>query len=232
MSLCKNCGVELEDGLKICPLCGKDQDNTDSHQNNSDNLPSGIIQIQKKERKKYFWELSAIIAFSGIVVCTIVDLVTSRELKWSLIADISLLAIWSIVTLFMFAAGRLWLILPGAMLSVLAALFTIDLVASGEPWFFQIALPLTLALFLSAGIVAALLGTEHFRGFNIIAASLIVLSGFFIVTEIIVDHYLVDVVDLRWSLIAAVSIFPLALIFLFFHYRIKKGKRLDSFFHI
>ncbi len=24
MALCVNCGVELDEGLKICPLCGKD----------------------------------------------------------------------------------------------------------------------------------------------------------------------------------------------------------------
>ena len=27
MTLCVNCGVELDDGLKICPLCGKDPGN-------------------------------------------------------------------------------------------------------------------------------------------------------------------------------------------------------------
>jgi hypothetical protein len=48
----------------------------------------------------------------------------------------------------------------------------------------------------------------------------------------ILDEYLNGVVDFRWSLIAAISILPVALIFFFYHYRLKKGNRLDSFFHI
>jgi divalent metal cation (Fe/Co/Zn/Cd) transporter len=70
------------------------------------------------------------------------------------------------------------------------------------------------------------------RGLNIIASIFIALSGFCIVTEMVLDKYFNGAVDIRWSLIVSVSILPVALVLFFYHYRLKKGNRLDSFFHI
>jgi hypothetical protein len=72
----------------------------------------------------------------------------------------------------------------------------------------------------------------HLKGFNILAFAFVILSGFCIVSEVFIDKYLYDTVEIRWSAIVAVSILPIALVLLFVHYRMKKGKRLDSYFHI
>lgn len=232
MAICVNCGVELDDGLKICPLCGRDPQRKVEQEHISNNYPSGIIQRQKKENRRYLWELSGILVFSGIAVCTLLDLLTGKGLSWSLFSDVSLLAAWVILTLYLFAYKRTLTIVTLQMLTVLTALFFVDLIATGEEWFFQVGLPVTIASFVAAGIVIILFKTAHFDGLNIIAAAFIVLSGFCIITETIFDKYLNGLVDLRWSLIVAVSILPVALVLLFYHYRLKKGNRLDSFFHI
>ena len=118
------------------------------------------------------------------------------------------------------------------MLTILTALFFIDLIATGREWFFQVGLPVTVAVFICTGIVIFLYKAAHLKGLNIIASALMLLSGFCIILEMILDKYLKDIVDLRWSLIVAVSVLPVALLFFFYHYRLKKGNRLDSFFHI
>jgi len=232
MTICINCGVELDDGLKICPLCGKDPVNKGEVQHVSDNLPSDIIQVQRKENRKYLWELSGIIAFSGIAVCTILDLLTGKGLSWSLFSDVSITAAWVILTLYQFAYKRTLILVTALILTILAALYLIDLVAVGREWFFHVGLPVTIAIFIAAGTVIILYRTFHLKGLNIIASAFIVLSGYCMITEIIFDKYLKDSVDLQWSLIVAVSILPVALVFFFYHYRLKKGNRLDSFFHI
>jgi hypothetical protein len=66
--------VELDDGLKICPLCGKDPEKREEQEQISGIYPSDIIQLEKKENRRYLWELSGIIAFCGIAVCTILDM--------------------------------------------------------------------------------------------------------------------------------------------------------------
>ncbi len=74
MIICVNCGVELDDGFKVCPLCGKDPENKIEQEYVSNTYPSDIIRLQKKENRRYLWELSGILAFSGIAGCTIIEL--------------------------------------------------------------------------------------------------------------------------------------------------------------
>ncbi|MCK7532474.1 MAG: hypothetical protein MZV63_16290 [Marinilabiliales bacterium] len=101
MNICINCGVELDEGLKKCPLCGRDPGEKGVEDLITDNKPSNIINLQKKENLRYLWELFGIIAFSGITVCTILDLLISQGLRWSLFSDISIIAAWIIITLFL-----------------------------------------------------------------------------------------------------------------------------------
>jgi hypothetical protein len=232
MTLCANCGVELDDGLKICPLCGKDPENKDEQEQISNNYPSGIIQLQRKENRRYLWELSGIIAFSGIAVCTIIDLLISKGLRWSLFSDVSISAAWVILTLCQFAYKRTLTIFTFLMLTILAALFLIDLIDTGSEWFFPVGFPVTIAAFIAAGAVIILSKVVHLKGLNIIASAFILLSGFCIIIEMILDKYFSGFVELRWSLIIAVSILPVALVFFYYHYRLKRGNQLDSFFHI
>jgi hypothetical protein len=232
MIICVNCGVELDDGLKICPLCGRDPENKGEQEQISSNYPSDIIQLEKKENRRYLWELSGIIAFSGIAVCTILDLLTGKGLNWSLFSDVSITAAWVILTLYLFAYKRTLVIVTLQMLAILTALYFIDLIATGREWFFPVGLPVTVAGFIAAGTVIVLYRAVHLKGMNIIASAFIALSGYCIITEITFDKYLRGFVDLQWSLIVAVSILPIALLFFFYHYRLKKGNRLDSFFHV
>jgi len=96
----------------------------------------------------------------------------------------------------------------------------------------MIGMPVTLAAFVAAAAVMTLYRTANFRGLNIIAAALLIVAGFCIIIEMSLDNYIEGNVDLRWSLITAVSILPVSLILVFYHYRLKKGNRLDSFFHV
>ena len=232
MIICINCGVELDDRLRICPLCGKDPENKIEQEPVSDDYPSDIIQLQKKENRRYLWELSGVMAFSGIAVCTILDLLTGKGQNWSLFSDVSITTAWIILTLYMFAYKRTLALVTLQMLVILAALFFIDLLATGREWFFPVGLPLTVAAFIAAGTVIFLYRVVHLKGLNIIASAFIALSGYCIVTEIVFDIYKNGLLDLQWSLIVAVSVLPVALLLFFFHYRLKKGNRLDSFFHI
>ena len=232
MTLCIHCGVELDDGLKICPLCGKDPEDKGGQEYASDNFPSDIILLHRKENRKHLWELSGIIAFSGIVVSTIVDLLLSKELKWSLFSDVALATVWVILTLFRFANKRPFILVTLLMLTILVSLFFIDLISTGKAWFLPVCLPVTLALFLVTGILIMFYKNNRLKGLNMVATLLILLAGFCVILEITLDKFLNNAVDLRWSLIAGVSILSVALILYFYHYRLKKGNRLDSFFHI
>lgn len=234
MSYCTNCGVELDEGLGYCPLCGFNQGKDEPVITNekSEYYPSDIILLYKTETRKHIWELSGVITFSGIAVCTIVDLVIHKSLSWSLFADTSILASWLCLTLFLLAFRKYFIIFPGLLLTVLAMQFFFDLFVPPVNWFYRLGLPVTLAFFLCCGIIIFLWKVVRFRGFNILAIALAVLSGFCVITELFIDKFVFDKVDIRWSAIVAISVLPLALVLLFVHYRMKRGKRLDSYFHV
>lgn len=232
MIICINCGVGLDDSVTACPLCGKDPFVAGKQDGSSFNYPSEIIQVHRKEIRRSLWELSGIMAFSAVAVCTLVDLIILKGLGWSLIADVFILGTWITSTLFLFARKRILVLFAGLILTVLAALFVIDFLSSSGSWFLTVGVPLTLSAFTAAGIIMFLYGAANLKGLNIVAVAFVVLSALCVITEMILDEYLKGFVNLRWSLIAAISIIPVSLILLFLHYRLKRGNFLDSYLHI
>lgn len=232
MNLCSNCGVELEENLKQCPLCGKNPGDPVSRSAGTVSYPSDIIHLHKRETRRHIWELTGIIAFSGIAVCTIVDLVIGKGIKWSLFADVSIISAWSFLTCILLKFRKPWMLITVLSATVLFMLLMFDLISAKAPWFIQLGLPLTLAVVFFVSVVVIFYQYARFKGFNILAIIFMSVAGFCIITEIITDRYITGNADVRWSLIAAVSILPIALVLLFVHYRMKKGNKLDSFFHV
>jgi hypothetical protein len=234
MSYCTNCGVELDENLESCPLCGVKIGITEitETKDKSEYYPSDIILLHRKETRRRIWELSILISFSGIAICTIVDFVILKNLSWSLFADTAIMVSWICLTLFLLAFRKYYIILPGLLLTILLMLYLFDLFSPPVTWFYSLGFPISLAVFISISIVIVLWKVAHFRGFNILACAFLVLSGFCIVCEVFIDKFLFHKVDIRWSAIVAVSILPIALVLLFVHYRMQKGEHLDSYFHV
>jgi phosphatidylserine synthase len=111
-------------------------------------------------------------------------------------------------------------------------LLMFDLISAKADWFIPVGLPITLAAVFFVCLVVILYQYTRFKGFNILAIIFLSVAGFCILTEVILDKYVKGLIDLRWSLLAAVSILPIALVLFYVHYRMKKGNKLDSFFHI
>lgn len=232
MAICVNCGVELDDGLVVCPLCGKDPYVHSLEPVPSFNYPSDIVKLQRKEIRRSLWELSGIISFSAVAICTIVDLVAGNRLTWSIFSDATIIAVWIILTLFLHAYKKPLIIIPGLILTILSDLFLIDVVTGGRKWFFDAGLPLVISVFAAGVVIIILYNIANLKGLNILAAALLVLSGFCILTEIILDGYISGSVNLHWSLIVSVSVLPVSVLLLFYHYRMKRGNLLDRFLHI
>jgi hypothetical protein len=232
MKICNSCGVELDESLLICPLCGSDPDEEKSENSKVSNTPREIIDTHMKETANRLWELSGIIAFSAICVCTLVDMIVSKGLKWSPYVDTSCIAIWIFITLLHFKSVRLSIRAVALMLTILGMLIFFNLFAKESEWFMPVGLPMALSVYLCAGIDILFYIKLKFTGFNLLGISFFSIVLFMVLTEIILDLHKNGILALHWSLIAAVSIFPLCLVFFYVHYRLKRGNRLDSFFHV
>jgi len=216
----------------VCPLCGKNPETGVEETADHASHPSAILRIHKQENKKTIWELSGILAFSGVAICLIVDLLTGKGIQWAHFSSINIMMVWVIMTLLLFFRNRLLPLLTGMMAAILAMLLSVDLFTGGVSWFLPVGLPITAAAFLAAGILILLNRLTPMKGLNLIGAGMVLIAGFCIVTEIILDLFITGRSSLKWSLITAISIFPVAMILFFYHYRLKRGRRLDTIFHV
>ncbi len=232
MVICSNCGVELEDGLAICPLCGKNATKSEAVDTGFQNTPSDVLAQYRKENRRNLWELSGIIAFSGIGACTAIDLLAGKGLSWSLYTGLSITCVWIFITLILHLNSRPMLMIPGIMLDVLTLLAGLDLLTSGKQWFLTIGLPVTLIVFASIGALTILYKRAGLNGLNLLGAGFLCAALTCMVIEISLDLHTAGTVILRWSLYTAVSVTPVSLILFYYHYRLRKGNRLDSLFHI
>lgn len=232
MNICTNCGVELEDNLRICPLCGLDPTKEVAEEKGTGIYPSDIILLHRNEIRKHIWELVGIVAFSAIIVCTIVDLFIVKGLKWSLYADSAIVAAWVILSFILKFPRKPFIGLAAIMISVLGMLFVFNLLGNNSQWFFRLGMPITLAASLLTGLTVAIRKLLKHGGFNIIGVSFLAIALFCILVEFFTDKFRFGDADITWSLITAASIFPITIVFFFLHFRMKKGNRLDSFLHI
>lgn len=232
MSICVHCGVELDPGFMVCPLCGKNPETGAEETADHASHPSAILKIHKRENKKTIWEISGILAFSGVAICLIVDLLIDHGIQWAHFSSAILLMVWAIHTLLFFCRKRPLLLLGGVMTTVMVTLLLIDLLGGGVRWFLPAGLPITAAAFLLAGILLLFTRVIPLKGLNFIGVILLLIAVFCILTEITLDLFVTGRVKLRWSLITAISIFPVAMILFFYHYRLKRGRRLDTIFHV
>ena len=215
-----------------CPLCGKNPETGEEETADHASHPSAILKIHKRENKKTIWELSGILAFSGVAICLIVDLLTAKGIQWAHFTSVNILMAWVILTLLLLCRNRPLLLLAEVTTGILAMLLSVDLFTGGMSWFLPVGLPITAAAFLAAGILILFYRFTPMKGLNLIGAGMLLIAGFCIVTETILDLFITGRTGLQWSLITAISIFPVAMILFFYHYRLKRGRRLDTIFHV
>src|SRR3972149_755187 len=125
MIYCKNCGVELEENMSFCPLCGESTDEQTVKKERfepvqpqpKEKLLSDYETLTQKQRRKLFWELSGIILASGIIVTLIINLIINKHITWSKYSVTVCLVILANTTLITFWRHRIFLLFAGSFVS-------------------------------------------------------------------------------------------------------------------
>ncbi|MDX9930017.1 MAG: DUF6320 domain-containing protein [Bacteroidales bacterium] len=226
MKKCEKCGVLLDEGYDECPLCGTDE--VASHGES----PGAILRASRRSSLRYAWELSGILSISLIAISIVLDLLFGQGISWSLYPLTSVAWVWLTLTLLVFMRRRLTLLLIMQMAVTLGMLMLFDLFDKQNSWFVHVALPVTLAFFLLAGVISLLSVIAKGRGFNILAVSIIAINMLCVVIEIFTDLHLHGTIIIRWSAVVTAALIPVAAILMFLYYRLQRGRNLGSFFHI
>lgn len=228
--ICPNCGVILDSGLEICPLCKSSREK--DHNEKGEVYPSDILHLSEKKSRIYTWELSAIIALSANLICIIVDMVILKGLSWSLYAVTAITGIWLFITSFAFLMKRPAMLGLSLAVTTLVMLIIFDLLSLPLEWFVGIGLPVSLSFWILFALFIFIMRKLKSKGFNVLAIVFIELSALCIIIDIFIDMALMENINIDWSAITAATLVPVAGVLFFMHYRMKRGKDLGSFFHV
>ena len=233
---CQNCGVELEDEMLICPLCGEQVDGNQSAK--IQNAVPVSLQLpfeqtkMSKPQKKFTWEIVSIILLSGTIASFIVDFFINHGITWSEYTVAIGLTIFSYVSLFAFWDQRTIIKIIGGFIVSSVFLVFLDALTNGINWSIRLAIPLLLAANLIVIILISVIQRSKFKGINLIAYAFIAAALLCLSIDTILSFFETRLVKLRWSIIVSACVIPVVMVLFFLHYRFKKGRSLKKTFHI
>ena len=238
MVTCKNCGVELEPDMEICPLCRqpvKPGTTTSGVKGETRPLskPADFeARTMSSSQRKAVWELVSIILILLVIVTSLLNYLINKTISWSEYPVAICLVIFSYVSSFSYVnkARKVQLLLAFVMASLL--ILTLDYFTGGRNWALQLGIPLLFSGNVIFVGLMSLIGIAKYRGVNLIAYWFLAAALLSLFVEAIVDRYMDNNISLLWSLIAAACIIPVATVLLFMHFRMKKNRDLNKTFHI
>lgn len=241
MIVCKNCGVDLDESMGNCPLCGEDPANEPRagsktlHGRQSkpeERLLSDFQELSPIQRRKLFWQLSGIILISGTLVTLIIDLIINRNITWSRYSMSAAMVLFINLTFLVLFQKQMVAALTGNFLFTSALMVLFDLFNKNIGWGTKLGIPLVLAFYLVVYALITTMRRSKQRGINLIAYFLMALGILSLCVEGIISLQVDNRLAFQWSVIALASVLPVSAILLFIHYRLRRGTNLKRFFHI
>lgn len=226
---CKNCGVELENDMLICPLCAQPFDGS----------PGDVaLEIQRpkqgmtKKRRKFTWDIVSLVLGSGMAAACIVNYVISRSISWSEYTTAVGLVIFCYTSaLAFFSFGIIAEMGLGFILASLA-LIILDWLTGGIDWAIKLAVPLLVSANAAVLFFIMLERSARHKGVNLVAYAFVAAALLCLSVEGVLSYFRWGNFHFTWSVIVSVCVVPVVLVLLFVHFRMGKGRKLERVFHI
>ena len=228
MSYCVNCGVELVEAERCCPLCGVESINPASPFDPATERKYPEVPVGGYRRG--FRDLVAPIAMIMLIpvlISIVCDVLTSGFVTWSVfvVASIVLVGLFLLPPLGMRKSRPLACLFID-WIGVGLFLFVLDYFTPWM-WFFRVGLPLTcVGCVVSISVVALFLRVDM-RNLVKAAISLFTIGGFVMFTDFMIKRYLGRDFPLGWSLIVIVPCVVLGIVALIVNrnHRLKEEMR-------
>lgn len=228
--LCKQCGVELEGDMTICPLCGT---SVFGEKNVAGSKPRAFVMKQEEKHllQRILWQVTSILLLSGIVATLIIDLTIHYRITWSVypvtvctlvFLYASFFALWHKRLIFKILAG--WVASSIFLAALNYFMATLD-------WTTRVALPILIAVnVVSIGATASIIYTKK-KGLNILAYLFVAIAILCIGIEGIINYYYLKRLYIQWSIIVAACLLPVTAALFFMYLRTRRNADLQKIFH-
>ena len=149
MSYCVNCGVELEEGTRRCPLCATPVINPNELKMGKPQVSkvySEKIVLPKQQRRRFTAFIATLIMLIPNLVCPLVNIMVASEYGfWAIYVNAASLALWAFFILpFLWKKTEISItILLDTLISCIS-LYLVSTMFSSKDWYFKAALPMIL----------------------------------------------------------------------------------------
>ncbi|MEX2443423.1 MAG: hypothetical protein WD492_07450 [Alkalispirochaeta sp.] len=225
---CERCGVELEPGFSVCPLCGATEQN-DQEPDMTEYYLDEPIPVEPVLRRMVRRSILGIGATAAIILL-IVDIGIDGAVSWSPAAIVPVVAGTAVVVLPLIF--RRWLpIFSGSMVTIIAMLALLDVLSDGVlDWFVPVAVPITVA----AGVIVELHRFLLPRLPGVVKGA-VILAGAGLLTAVVdatIMIYTQGAVGLSWSRFVLISTLPAAASLVLIHRTVLRYIDLRRRFHL
>jgi len=232
MALCPKCGVELDEGLTSCPLCGTPLTSDEGRPRESIFDPEDREKFTEDERRTIAWEVVSVSAGIAAAVVCLVDLLLERTLSWSLYPISSLIFLWILFTAVLRLGKRPLSATIVAAVALPLYLLVLNLIEGSLTWGPTLAVPIAIIAELAAGLVVFAMSKVRRKGANVIAFCLLGVSLLCIGIDASLNLYFEAHLGLRWSTIVATALVPVAGFLFYLHHRVTKKSNLRKLFRL
>jgi hypothetical protein len=246
MPYCPKCKVSLADDATYCPLCLSPSAESlvasaaaaasSAHERVSvaetiRNAESEA-RLSGPERRKLVMELLTVSLSLILVITLSIDAILVRSLSWSRFVAIILVSSWLFSFMPLLFWGHPWRLLAALGPALPIALFLWGVCVNDLSWFLPVGLPIVLFLEAVTVTVLTLIGVMRQRGLNIPAVILVGLGLLCVGIDATLNRYVFGAIGLSWSFVVAVSVCPVAGLFMYLHYRVLKKASLRKLFRL
>ncbi|MBA4054756.1 MAG: hypothetical protein C0490_08600 [Marivirga sp.] len=231
---CKRCGVELENEMTICPLCGTSVNGEKSTTQPATNVTSTAFAIRGEEKhllQRILWQITSILLFSGITATLIIDITIHKTVTWAIYPVTICTIVFLYASFFALWHRRLLFKILGGWIVSSIFLLVLQYFIKEVSWIRNVALPMLCAVnVVSIGVTAAVLYTRK-KGLNVLAYIFVGVAILCLSIEGILSYHAAKKVYLQWSIIVAACLLPVTAALFFMYLRTRKNPDLQKIFH-
>ncbi len=212
MPYCFKCGVEVNNGVKNCPLCNMDLPILEDEVIVEPRYPEheNVFREIKKRRKNVFFAIYTMVVLAIAFNLVFID----GDWNWSRYTTIYFLSSIAYVFAILQYSKNEFVNFGIIGLTTVVLLFLNDYINGKIEWFYTLGLPIGIISVIVLYCLFKIVIRKKLLPYKVM--HILILASIFLLTlESIIDKYLFGTIQLSWSLQAVVCFLPLLTILIF-----------------